>query len=200
MSLPLCFETICVKNRLIQNLAYHQARLNKTRAEFFGLKDKWELSELIIIPGFIDNEPHKCRLAYADQIDNIKWERYIPRTIRKIRKVYDDTIDYSYKYNDRTALNLLYEQREDADEILIIKNGKVSDTSFCNVAFLKNNKWYTPETPLLQGTQRAFLLDSGIIEEAEILENDIRAFSHIRLFNAMISWENAPEILVENIF
>ncbi|MCF2446169.1 aminotransferase class IV [Dyadobacter sp. CY345] len=199
MSQPLCFETICVKNRLIQNIAYHQARLNKTRAELFGLHDKWELSEIISIPNFVDNEPHKCRLAYADQIDNIKWERYIPRTIRKIRKVYDDTIDYSYKYNDRTALNSLYEQREDADEILIIKNGKVSDTLYCNVAFLKDGRWYTPDTPLLPGTQRAFLLDSGIIEEAEISENDIQAFDQIRLFNAMVSWENAAILEVKVI-
>ena len=197
---PLCFETICVKNRLLQNLTYHEARLNKTRSELYGLHDSWILSDLISIPDFVTEAPHKCRLAYADQIDTIKWESYSPRTIRKIRKVYDDTIDYSYKYNDRQNLTFLYEQREDADEILIIKNGKVSDTNFCNVAFLKNDRWYTPDSPLLPGTQRAFLLDSGVIEKAEILENDITGFSHLRLFNAMINWENAPELLVENIF
>ena len=197
---PLCFETICVQNRQFQNLAYHEARLNKTRSELFDLHDKWKLSELISVPEFVTNEPHKCRLAYADQIDTIKWELYLPRKIKKIKKVYDDEIDYSYKYNDRKDLNFLFEQRENADEILIIKNGKVSDTNFCNVAFLENGKWYTPATPLLPGTQRAYLLDSEVIEEAEILENDIASFSHIKLFNAMVNWENAPEIVVENIF
>jgi len=200
MSHPLCFETICVKNRQFQNLDYHEARLNKTRSELFGLRDQWELSKLIRIPSFVSAEPHKCRLAYAGKVDNIKWELYLPRTIRKIKKVYDDAIDYSYKYNDRNDLNFLYEQREDSDEILIIKNGKVSDTNFCNVAFLKNGKWYTPSTPLLPGTQRAYLLDSGVIEETDISENDITSFSHIRLFNAMVNWENAPELLIENIF
>jgi 4-amino-4-deoxychorismate lyase len=190
MSLPLCFETICVQNRRLINLAYHEARLNKTRTELFGFKDFWDLSKLITVPDFITDAPHKCRLAYGEDIIDIKWEPYSFRTITKIQRVYDDTIDYSYKYNDRTTLNNLYEKRRDAEEILIIKNGMVTDTLYCNVAFLKDGKWFTPDSPLLPGTQRAFLLNSGIIEEAHILEKDIQKYSHIKLFNAMISWEN----------
>jgi 4-amino-4-deoxychorismate lyase len=199
MSQPLCFETICVQNRRLLNLSYHENRLNKTRKEFYGFGDIWKLSELITIPDFVTEQPHKCRLAYAEHVGNIKWEPYHPRTISKIQKVYDDTVDYAYKYNDRSNLNFLYEQRKDADEILIIKNGMVTDTNFCNVAFQQNGKWYTPITPLLPGTQRAFLLDSGIIEETAISENDIQNFSHIRLFNAMVSWENSPAIDVKFI-
>jgi 4-amino-4-deoxychorismate lyase len=199
MSQPLCFETICVQNRQLINLAYHEARLNKTRAELFGFEDQWNLAALITIPEFVTNAPHKCRLAYAENIEDLKWEPYNFRTITKIQRVYDNEIDYSYKYNDRTALNNLYEKRGDAEEILIIKNEMVTDTLYCNVAFLKDNQWFTPNTPLLPGTQRAFLLDSGIIKQARILEKDIWKYSHIRLFNAMISWENAPLLEVKDI-
>jgi 4-amino-4-deoxychorismate lyase len=199
MSLPLCFETICVQNRRLINLAYHEARLNKTRTELFGLKDLWDLSKLITVPDSVIDAPHKCRVTYGEGIDNIKWEPYNFRTITKIQRVYDNTIDYSYKYNDRTNLNILYEQRNSAEEILIIKNGMVTDTLYCNVAFLKDDKWFTPESPLLPGTQRAFLLDSGIIEEAHILEKDIQKYSYIKLFNAMISWENGPLLEVKAI-
>lgn len=199
MSLPLCFETICVKNRQLVNLSYHEARLNKTRTELFGFTDSWNLAELISVPHEITDGYYKCRLAYSEKIDNIKWEAYNFRTITKIRRVYDDTIDYSYKYDDRTSLNNLYEKRGDAEEILIIKNGMVTDTLYCNVAFQKDEQWFTPDSPLLPGTQRAFLLDSGIIQEAQIWEKGISDYSHIKLFNAMVSWENATVLEVEVI-
>jgi 4-amino-4-deoxychorismate lyase len=199
MSLPLCFETICVQNRQLRNLSYHEARLNKTRAELFGFEDQWNLSALIKIPDNLSDGLHKCRLAYSKEIADIKWEPYQFRTITMIQRVYDNTVDYSYKYNDRTILNNLYEQRNNAEEILIIKNGMVTDTLYCNVAFLKDNQWFTPETPLLPGTQRAFLLDSGIIQEAHIPEKDMLEYSHIRLFNAMVSWENAAILEIKVI-
>jgi 4-amino-4-deoxychorismate lyase len=199
MSERLCFETICVQNRQLINISYHENRLNKTRRELYSFDDLWNLRELITIPDFITELPHKCRLSYGKGIDQIKWEPYQLRSLRKIQKVYDDSIDYAFKYNDRSKLNALFEQKKDADDILIIKNGMVTDTNYCNVAFHRDDKWFTPDTPLLPGTQRAFLLDSGRIEEADISENDITKFSHIRLFNAMVSWENSPVLEIQCI-
>jgi len=195
----LCIETIAVENRQLKNLKYHEARLNKTRNELWGYRDKWNLSEMIVIPDSITNDLHKCRLAYGYEIDAIKWEPYSLRTINKIRRVYHDSVDYSFKYDKREELNTLFAERKDADDILIIKQGMVTDSFYCNVAFLDGEKWYTPDTFLLPGTQRAFLLDSGIIEEAVISENDIDKYSHIRLFNAMVNWENARVLDVKYI-
>ena len=192
----LCIETIAVENRQLKNLKYHEARLNKTRNELWGYRDKWNLSEMIVIPDSITNDLHKCRLAYGYEIDAIKWEPYSLRTINKIRRVYHDSVDYSFKYDKREELNTLFAERKDADDILIIKQGMVTDSFYCNVAFLDGEKWYTPDTFLLPGTQRAFLLDSGIIEEAVISENDIDKYSHIKLFNAMVGWENAVTLEV----
>jgi 4-amino-4-deoxychorismate lyase len=101
--------------------------------------------------------------------------------------------------NTKTGLNTLFAQRNDADEILIIKKGMVTDSLYCNVAFSNEQQWFTPSTPLLPGTQRAFLLDSGIIQEAEISETDMLKYSHIKLFNAMVGWENAAVIEVSSI-
>jgi len=195
----LCIETIAVENRQLKNLKYHEARLNKTRNELWGYRDKWNLSEMIVIPDSMTNDLHKCRLAYGYEIDAIKWEPYSLRTINKIRRVYHDSVDYSFKYDKREELNTLFAERKDADDILIIKQGMVTDSFYCNVAFLDGEKWYTPDTFLLPGTQRAFLLDSGIIEEAVISENDIDKYSHIRLFNAMVNWENARVLDVKYI-
>ena len=195
----LCIETIAVENRQFKNLKYHEARLNKTRNELWGYRDKWDLSAMIVVPDSVTNDLHKCRLAYGYEIDAIKWEPYSARTINKIQRVYHHSVDYSYKYDQRPELNLLYDQRKDADEILIIKQGMVTDAFYYNVAFFDGNKWYTPDTFLLPGTQRAFLLDSGIIKEAVIREEDIIKYSHIKLFNAMVDWGNAEVLDVKYI-
>lgn len=195
----LCFETIRVENRELQNLSYHEARLNKTRQELWGYADVWDLRALLPVPMHIDETIHKCRVAYSKYIDNIQWEPYTRRTIRKIRRVYDDAIDYRYKYDDRDALHALFAQRGDADEILIIRNGLVTDTNYCNVALYDGREWLTPAQPLLPGTQRAFLLDQGVIRTAEIREADISAFSRIRLFNAIVDWRNAAMLDVSLI-
>lgn len=195
----LCFETICVENRRLKNLSYHETRLNKTRRELWGYADAWNLNALLRVPDDVDESMHKCRLAYSKEVDHIKWEPYSRREIRKIRRVYDDKIDYQYKYDDRDALNTLFLQRGDADEILIIKNGLVTDSNYCNVAFFDGTRWLTPASPLLPGTQRALLLDEGMIETAEIRESDIGKFSRIRLFNAMVDWAQAATLDVSLI-
>lgn len=195
----LCIETIAVENRQLKNLKYHEARLNKTREELWGYRDKWDLSEMIIIPDSVTNDLYKCRLAYGFEIDAVKWEFYSARTINKIQRVYHNTVDYSYKYDNRTELNSLFAQRKEADEILIIKQGMVTDSFYCNVAFFNGNKWFTPDSFLLPGTQRAFLLDSGMIEEAVIRESDIVKYSHVKLFNAMVGWENSAILDVKYI-
>ncbi|GGN10499.1 4-amino-4-deoxychorismate lyase [Dyadobacter beijingensis] len=195
----LCFETICVENRQLKNLSYHEARLNKTRRELWGYTDEWDLNALLEVPERVHAGMHKCRVAYAQEVDNIQWEPYSRREIRKIRRVYHDEIDYQYKYDNRDALNKLFAQRGDADEILIIKNGLVTDSNYCNVAFRLGNQWLTPASPLLPGTQRAYLLDEGIIQTAEIRESDIGAFSQIRLFNAMVDWAHAATLDVSLI-
>ncbi|MGN7889389.1 aminotransferase class IV family protein [Dyadobacter sp. 22481] len=195
----LCFETICVENRQLKNLSYHEARLNKTRRELWGCTDDWNLTTRLQIPDHVDDSMHKCRLAYDKEIDNIQWEPYSRRTIRKIRRVYDDEIDYQYKYDNRDALNALFAQRGDADEILIIKKGLVTDSNYCNVAFFDGSDWLAPATPLLPGTQRALLLDQGIIRLAEIRESDIAKFQNIRLFNAMVDWAHAATLDVSLI-
>ncbi|MCE7063534.1 aminotransferase class IV [Dyadobacter sp. CY343] len=195
----LCIETICVENRELKNLAYHEARLNRTRQELWGYQDRWDLSEMLEIPDFVDDSIHKCRVAYDLKIDNIKWEPHVGRQITKLRRVYHNSVDYSYKYDQREELNTLFAQREDADEILIIKNGWVTDAYYYNVAFSDGTGWYTPTTYLLPGTQRAFLLDQGIIQEREISETDIFTFDSVKLFNALVNWEKAPVIDVRMI-
>lgn len=85
----------------------------------------------------------------------IQWGLYVAPVGRS------DTIDYRYKSTDRKELEALYALRGNQDDVLIVRNNLLTDTSIANVALEKEGVWYTPRTPLLKGTKRALLLEQG---------------------------------------
>lgn len=202
MNLPTpCFETICVQHRQLSNLLpYHEARLNRTRRALCGIDTPLNLRSELEIPDFVDAGKYKCRVTYGPEILKIEWERYLPRSIESLRLVVDDTIEYSYKYKNRNHLNQLHAQRGNCDDVLIVKNGLLTDTSSANVALFDGSNWYTPEVPLLPGTQRAFLLDIGVLISREIKVDDLERYRTVKLFNSMLDWEEEVVLEVENVF
>ena len=97
-----------------------------------------------------------------------------------------NTIDYTYKSAGREPLNCLFALRGACDDILIVKQGLLTDTSIANIALWDGCEWHTPAQPLLAGTQRRHLLDSGQIKETDIPVASLGNYRHIRLFNALI--------------
>ncbi len=86
-----------------------------------------------------------------------------------------------------------------ADDVLIVKNGLLTDTSYANIAFFDGVQWLTPATPLLAGTRRQQLLEQGVITEATLHPSDLKQFKFAKLMNAMLTWAESPLISVENI-
>ncbi len=80
--------------------------------------------------------------------------------------------------------------------MLLVKQGFITDSSYCNIAFREGDQWFTPDKPLLNGVQRQYLLDQEIIRKQEIRLTDLSKFSSFKLFNAMIDWQTAQEISV----
>lgn len=191
-------ETIRVENGKLQLLDLHQQRMNRSRLELFESTQSITLSEKIKIPAFAEKGLFKCRVEYAEQIEKIEFLPYEIRKIESLRIVEGGDIDYRLKYADRFRLLLLFEKRKHADDIIIIKNGLVTDSFYANLAFLKNGIWVTPEIPLLSGVQRQFLISRKIIQPAKLSQKDISRFEKVRLFNAMIRWED--ELDVESIY
>ena len=76
--------------------------------------------------------------------------------------------------------------RDTADDVLIVRHGLLTDTSIANIALWDGSEWYTPAQPLLAGTQRRYLLDTGQIKETDIPVASLGNYRHIRLFNALI--------------
>ena len=110
------------------------------------------------------------------------------RNINSLQVVENDTIVYDYKCTDRSRLNALVAQKGNCDDIIIVKHGLLTDTSFTNLAIYDGKHWVTPKHPLLHGTKRAELLDKKIIREADITLEDLRNTNKISLFNAMIEF------------
>jgi len=120
----------------------------------------------------------------------VTFHEYKKREINTFKLIFENEIDYAYKSTDREEIDALYQKREDCDEILIIKDLLVTDTSIANIAFYTaEGIWITPKSPLLKGTTRARLLDEGKLVEADIKANELRSFSKVALLNAMIDFD-----------
>jgi 4-amino-4-deoxychorismate lyase len=115
-----------------------------------------------------------------------------------LKIIVDNEISYAHKFEDRHELNALYSKRELCDDILIVKQGLITDTSYANIVFKESDHWVTPTSYLLAGTMRQNLLDKKIITEDEIRVTDLARFKKFKLINAMVGFDG-PEIDVSNI-
>jgi Branched-chain amino acid aminotransferase/4-amino-4-deoxychorismate lyase len=191
-------ESVKIKNRKLYNIRLHNYRLNNARKELFGLSENLLLENIINIPQNLDNGVYKARIVYSKEIEAIEFIPYKAREINSIQIIESNTINYKFKYLDRTALDNL-RQNSSADEIIIIKNGFVTDTSYSNLAFHDGTNWFTPLTYLLNGTMRQLLLSEGKISGKEIKKEDIKHYKHVKLINAMMDFEESPLIAIDRL-
>ena len=196
---PLCIETIRVFNRKFENLPWHEARLNRTRAALWSFADNLTLSNLLEIPQPLDEGLYKCRVVYRNQIERVEFEAYSPRIVQSLRLIEIKNLDYQYKYADRSLLNAAFAQRGQAHDVLMLRDGMVTDTSYANIAFFDGQNWLTPAQPMLEGTRRAQLLANGRIKTQKISADDLHKFVCARLINAMLDFDTTPTIPVAAI-
>ena len=178
-------ESIKILDGVAENLDLHNARCNKARSEVLLINDPLDLSAVIKPPKSFEKGLVKCRIVYSEKIQEVTYQRYVLRKINSIRIIESHDIDYSHKFLDRSSLNSLNKHKGDADEILIINNGFVTDAYYYNVAFQVKDTWYTPKKPLLKGVLRTRLLTENRITEKDITMKDIKDFSKVSLFNAL---------------
>jgi 4-amino-4-deoxychorismate lyase len=170
----------------------------------YSLKKLFGHNELIDLQDYLNSKRapgkglYKSRILYDQRTMEITFSPYIARPPQSLKVVDDDHIEYDLKFADRSAIDRLFQRRGRCDDILIVRNGRVTDSSVANVVFRKGAKWYTPASPLLKGTMRQGLLDQKNIQEEEISKKDIRSFETFKTINAMLEFDS-PEIEVSNI-
>ena len=197
-------ETICILNGMALNLEAHQQRMKRT-ATHFGFESPSLQSRLgkeedikRLLKGDLQEGKVKCRVVYRDTIEEITVERYHPKKVGSL-KLMNASPDYSFKFADRSALNELLKQKGSSDEILIVRDGLITDTSYSNVVFRKGSRLYTPDEPLLNGTKRQQLLHEGRVEEAKITPDRLHEYDRVYLINALLDIEDNVSVPTERV-
>lgn len=180
----------------MQHLDWHNKRLNETRRHFFADANELDLRDYLVLPENLDDGVYKCRVVYDREIVDVTFHPYLPKSVHSLKLVIDDHADYSYKFENRAKLEFLLTQKGEADDILIVRDQCLTDTSYSNIALFDGLHWYTPDTYLLNGTCRQRLLAEGILRECRITLHDLARFEDIRPINAMLVLERTPSVRV----
>lgn len=109
---------------------------------------------------------------------------------RKFRnfKILKSDVNYERKFLDRNALDEIFAQRGANDDVLIGKNGILTDTTIANIAILQNDIWITPKNHLLKGTIRQRLLNNSFLIERNFGIKELLSAQSFAILNAMIDF------------
>ena len=187
----LLFETIRVENGKAQHLFFHEKRIKQSISSplMFDLAT-------IIQPK--NKGLYRCKVIYDTSgcLHNVAFFTYQKRMISSLKVMESDVI-YPRKYLNRQALDTLFNAREQADDVLIVRNGRVTDTTIANIAICSNGVWITPKNPLLAGTTRARLLQNGILQARDFGLDELFNASQFALMNAMIGFDKLENIVFQ---
>jgi len=191
-------ESLKIENGVPANLAYHNARLNRTRRALFGVLDDIDIAEVLRGREVPDAPVCKCRVLYRESVEEVDIRPYARRRVESLKLVECDDIDYTWKYEDKSSFETLLARKGDCDDILVVKHGLITDTSFSNIVLFDGSRWYTPARPLLCGTKREMLIGRGVLFERDIAPGDLVQYGKASLINAMVE-PGEMEVRVESI-
>ena len=181
----LLFETIRVEKGLPLHLAWHERRMNRSVCEIWGETILFALRPVIYVPEELLTGVVRCNIMYGPDIRSITFKKYEKRIIRSLKLIHCDSVNYHVKYTNRELLESLFMLRGESDEIIVVKNGLITDSSISNLIFFDGKNWYTPAKPLLKGTCRDRLVAEGRLIERDIPPGDLDRFTGCKLINAM---------------
>jgi len=178
-------ESIQVLDGIFKRLEFHQERIRKAMTDYYPTNKIIRIAEALDAASFPTEGLYKCRVIYDFEIRKIEFVPYRTREIHSLKLVETHMESTPYKMEDRSRLNAAFALRGDCDEIIMIKNGWLTDTSFSNIALYDGINWVTPRIPLIYGVTRAQLVKEGILTEKDINSSDLVNFKRVSLFNAM---------------
>ena len=191
-------ESIKIEDQKAFLLDLHQKRVNQTFAHF-GKEGSIDLSKIFKNLEHDEDGLYKLRIVY--DLDKKFTTQLIPYAIPEIENfqlVENNSYDYSFKFEDRKEFERM-KTKAKTEEIIVVKNNHITDTSYTNILFLKGKEWFTPTTYLLNGVMRQHLLHEKKIKETEITLQNIKEFSHFQLINAMNDFDDMFIYPIERI-
>ena len=191
-------ESIKIEDQKAFLLDLHQKRVNQTFAHF-GKEGSIDLAKIFKNLEHDEDGLYKLRIVY--DLDKKFTTQLIPYAIPEIENfqlVENNSYDYSFKFEDRKEFERM-KAKAKTEEIIVVKNNHITDTSYTNILFLKGKEWFTPTTYLLNGVMRQHLLHEKKIKDTEITLQNIKEFSHFQLINAMNDFDDMFIYPIERI-
>ena len=192
------FETIRYVNGVLENVSYHQARINRTVSALGG-ETSIQLDKTQLVHDFEKDIVYKIKCLYnlegAYHIEKAVYQKKIIQTVSIHQAALEE---YQYKYTNRTWLNDAL-KNAGTDEMIIVQNNMIKDGNYANLVFFNGSEWHTPLHPLLLGTHRARLIDENKIIEKNITLSDLANYTILKYINAMMLWEESPEIEIGHL-
>ncbi|MFT4739162.1 MAG: 4-amino-4-deoxychorismate lyase [Paraglaciecola sp.] len=168
-------------------LEKHQERVNRTFKKFYNSSAILHLEPLL--PTINTAGKYKMRIAYNELEHTLEQSTYQQKVTHSIKVMEVPKFDYQYKFHDRTQLDHLYEEKGDASDILIICDGKITDSYYANVCLYDGCSWWTPDSFLLNGVKRQSLIETGKVKETALTKSDLLSFQKLSLVNALLDLE-----------
>ena len=193
------FESICVENYQIKLSEFHQKRMDNSYLKLFNVKNKWSIKKIFESLKIESNQKYKLRINYSQSKYSISLKKYFKKKIRSLQCLELNDYSYDLKYTDRSVIDKNNKLKSLSDDILIIKNGFVTDSSYCNIVFFDGLSWVTPKFPLLKGVQRNFLLKNKKIFKKKIKVSDISKYKSFVLINSMTEFNTNDAVNINKI-
>lgn len=181
-------ESIKLLDGRFYRLDLHQQRMNLVKDMFYPNFEAIDLQEYLHKSNYPLKGLYKCRIIYAQEIFSIEFQEYTIKPIQTVKLVSAQIPSSNFKSEDRALLNQAYARRCACDDVLIVVDGMLKDSWYCNIALFDGVNWITPSNPLISGVNRAELIAKAVIIEREIPASTLSEYLKVRLFNAMIEF------------
>lgn len=191
------FESIRLVNGRVMNLPFHQKRVNQTCKDFY--LDTIPLLSIIQSTDLPHIGVYKIRIDYGGDVPTIHWKAYEIKQLRTLRLLDISSYTYDYKFSNRKFLDSCHSEKREADDCLLVKNNRITDTTYGSILLKKNKQWYTPKSVLLPSTMRSKLLHQKRIQPIEVTIANLYNFDYFKVINAMRPFSLVDKAPVSNI-
>jgi len=197
-------ETVKLKDGKLLHWEWHRLRMEETLFHFYHYSPPESFFKPVLEGiergDFPLNGEFRYRIAYnRSGIFQIETLPVPCRQFRKLGIVEVERINYRFKFLNRRRLEQIKNRFGGVDEIIIVLNRLVTDTTISNLAFWDGREWLTPSTYLLNGTTRRRLLEEKILREEVITLSDLPFFQKVTLLNALLPFPlpYSPELVLK---
>lgn len=130
----------------------------------------------------------RCTIVYGEEVHEVRSVPYSIRPVHTLRVLtVPDDLDYSLKYADRSCFTAYSSQCQAGEEALLVQRGWLTDTTYTNVVLeMSDGRLLTPDTPLLEGTQRTRLISENRILPVPLTLHDLHLCRKVHLINTMM--------------